>query len=296
MFIVIGGSGYLGSYLIKNIINGTNKNIIATYNSASENINNYNGRVKWVKLDIANNIDVDYFCENCLKENKYYDVIYLSAYHHPDKVEQNPGIAWNINTSSLDYFLNKAKIKIKALYYASTDSVYGESIENKTFCETDACNPLNTYGRTKFIAEKIVVMHGFSVLRYSLLMGPSLLEKQHFFDIIVNSLKNGKSIDMFSDSFRSVISFDLASQLTIKLLLSHYKQQDIINIAGDLAMSKYDIAFGIAQSLNLDYKYLNKTSILANNNFASKRAQNTLISNSKLKSILKTSEINYDFK
>jgi len=296
MFVVIGGSGYLGSYLVKNIISNANSNIIATYNSACENINHYDGKVKWVKLDISNNSAVDNFCENTLTEDKYYNIIYLSAYHHPDKVEENPGIAWSINASSLDYFLNKAKNKIKALYYASTDSVYGESINNKIFYETDNCNPLNTYGRTKFIAEQIVMLHGFSVLRYSLLMGPSLIAKQHFFDIIVNSLKNGKSIDMFSDSYRSVISFNLASELTIKLILQHYKPQEIINIAGDLAMSKYDMALGIAKSLNLDDKYLNKTSILENNNFASKRAQNTLISNNKLKAILKTPEVKYDFR
>lgn len=296
MFIVIGGSGYLGSYLIKNIIDNTDSDIIATHSTTSENRNNYNGRVKWVKLDIASSIDVDYFCTAYLTKNIHYDIIYLAAYHHPDKVEENRNIAWNINVSSLDYFLDKAKTKIKSLYYASTDSVYGESIENQVFSEDDYCNPINTYGRTKFIAEQIVIMHGFSVLRYSLLMGPSLIAKQHFFDTIVNSLKNNNSIDMFSDSYRSVISFELAAELTIKLLLSHYKPKDILNISGDIAISKYDIAFGIAQNLNLDHKYLNKVSILTNNNFASKRAQNTLISNKKIKNVLKIPKIEYDFK
>ena len=72
MFIVIGGSGYLGSYLIKNIIDNTDSDIIATHSTTSENRNNYNGRVKWVKLDIASSIDVDYFCTAYLTKNIHY--------------------------------------------------------------------------------------------------------------------------------------------------------------------------------------------------------------------------------
>lgn len=294
MFVIIGASGYLGSYLIKNIINNTNENIIATNNTASENVDS--ARIKWVKLDISNAENIKSFNENYLQENELYKFIYLAAYHHPDKVEANPSIAWDINVASLDYFLNKIKSKIFSLYYSSTDSVYGESIDNKIFLENSKYNPVNTYGRTKAAAEQIVLMHGFSVIRYSLLMGPSLISKKHFFDVIIESIKKKEYIDMFIDSFRTVISFDMASDYTIKLLQNHYKPKDILNISGDIALSKYEIALGIANEFNLESKYLNPISMIEDNSFGSKRAKNTLISNKKLKNILNLDKILYDFK
>jgi len=293
MFVIIGASGYLGSYLIKNIINNTNENIIATNNTASENIDS--ARIKWVKLDISNAENIKSFNKHHLQENEIYKFIYLAAYHHPDKVEANPSLAWDINVASLDYFLNAIKSKIFSLYYSSTDSVYGESIDNKIFLENNECNPVNTYGRTKVIAEQIVLMHGFSVLRYSLLMGPSLINKKHFFDVIIESLQNKQNIDMYTDSSRSVISFDIASYYSVLLLDKYYQKKDIINITSDYCLSKFDMAVKIAKKFNLDENFIIPASINKNSDFGSKRAQNTLISNKKLKNILKLDKINFEY-
>jgi dTDP-4-dehydrorhamnose reductase len=293
MFVIIGASGYLGSYLIKNIINHTNENIIATNNTVNENIKS--DRIKWVKLDISDKENIKSFNQNHLKEQEKYKFIYLASYHHPDKVEANPSIAWDINVASLDYFLNNIKSKISALYYSSTDSVYGESIDNKIFFEDSDYNPVNTYGRTKAIAEQIVLMHGFSVLRYSLLMGPSLINRKHFFDIIIESLQNKQNIDMYNDSSRSIISFDLASYYSVLLLDKFYQKKDIINITSDDYLSKFDMAVKIAKKFNLDDKFITPASINKNNDFGSKRAQNTLISNKKLKNILKLDKINFEY-
>jgi dTDP-4-dehydrorhamnose reductase len=294
MFIVVGASGYLGSYLIKNITDHTNENVIATYKNNSEN-NNKCDRLHWVELDVSNPENIDYFCKTYLKKDTNNKVIYLASFHHPDKVEENPQKGWNINTSSLDNFLSKAKNNVSALYYASTDSVYGESVKNKVFVESDLYNPVNTYGRTKAIAEQIVLMHGFSVIRYSLLMGPSLILKKHFFDIIIESLQNNKEIDMYHDSSRSVISFDMASYFTVRLLHNYYKERDIINITSDSRMTKFDMAIQIAKKLNLKDQLIKPISISSRNNFGSNRAKNTLISNSKLKSLLKLNNFTFDY-
>ncbi|MES2677069.1 MAG: sugar nucleotide-binding protein [Pseudomonadota bacterium] len=291
-YLIIGASGYLGSYFLKNILEKTDSNIIATHNSKPSILND---RIKWCKLDITDYAAVNNLCNELGQTNKKFKTIYLSAYHHPDKVEENPRIAWDINAASLDNFLCKAKSYIESLYYASTDSVYGESIDNHVFSESDICNPVNTYGRTKVAAEQVVLMHGFSVVRYSLLMGPSLILKKHFFDVIVESLREGKNIDMFNDSYRSTISFNSASYLTILLLEKYYKKRDIINVSGDLHLSKFDMAVGIAKKLALNDSFIQSKSIVNQDNFGSKRAKSTLMSNEKLKNILKLNNILYDY-
>ena len=295
MFVVVGASGYLGSYLIKSILENTNDDVIATYNSSSQDIEESSNRVKWVKVDITNSDEVDGFCHTVLKNDAKYKFVYLAAYHHPDKVEKHPDKGWSINVSALDIFLSKAKSKIASLYYASTDSVYGESVDGKIFKEEDQYNPVNTYGRTKAAAEQVVLMHGFSVIRYSLLMGSSLISKKHFFDVIVESLEKGEDIEMFTDSSRSVISFDAAAYFTVMLLEKYYKGRDIINVTTDSRLTKFDMAMNIAKKLNLDSKFIKPSSIADKEGFGSKRAKNTLISNNKLKNLLKVEGISYDY-
>jgi dTDP-4-dehydrorhamnose reductase len=138
-------------------------------------------------------------------------------------------------------------------------------------------------------------MHGFSVLRYSLLMGPSLINKKHFFDVIIESLQNKQNIDMYTDSSRSVISFDIASYYSVLLLDKYYQKKDIFNITSDYCLSKFDMAIKIAKKFNLDENFIIPASINNNNDFGSKRAQNTLISNKKLKNILKLDKINFEY-
>ena len=291
MFVIVGANGYLGSYLIRDIIKNTKDSIIATYNDNKPLNIDKSSRVKWVKLDVSESNSIEKFCQEELCNTVDAKFIYLAAYHHPDKVENNPKKAWNINVASLDEFLSKAKSSIGSLYYSSTDSVYGESIDGHIFSESDVCRPVNTYGRTKLAAEQVVLMHDFSVIRYSLLMGPSLLQKKHFYDIILESLEGG-GIDMFKDSFRTAVSFDSAARFTISLLENHYKKRDILNIAGDNHLSKYDIACIIAKKLSLDSQLIRPAAMISSD-FGSKRAHSTLVSNKKIKNILRINNIIY---
>lgn len=293
MYIIIGASGYLGSYLIQAILQNTDQHLIATYSNNKQNIYNKDSkRVICTKLDISDFDQVDRFFLDLQGEPKDYKILYLSALHHPDKVEKDCKKAWDINISCLDYFLSKLSTKSK-LYYSSTDSVYGQSNRNNVFLENDSLNPLNRYGRTKVLAENLVLLSGFSVIRYSLLMGPSLISKSHFYDYIVDSLQNKEQIEMFSDSFRSVISFSDASNLTIQLMEKHYQYKDIINISGDDHLSKYDTAKRIANSLGLEEDYIKSITTENQNIFTSPRAKVTLISNKKIKEILNLSKIEF---
>ena len=101
---------------------------------------------------------------------------------------------------------------------------------------------------------------------------------------------------MFADSSRSVISFDMASYFTVLLLEKYYKARDIINITSDSYLTKFEMAHKIANKLKLDNSFIKPASIKTKNDFGSKRAQNTLISNKKLKRIfLKLDNITYNY-
>ena len=52
MYLIVGAKGFLGSYLIKNILSMTKDEIIATDMALPEKEDN--PRVKWVRCDVSN--------------------------------------------------------------------------------------------------------------------------------------------------------------------------------------------------------------------------------------------------
>jgi len=287
-YLIVGASGYLGSYFIQNILQTSDRKIFATYNELSPHLSDE--RVKWLKLDVTNKEQAQNLFHEMENFDGEFDVIYLSAYHHPDKVEQNPALARKINIEALEFLLENLP-KISSFYYSSTDTVYGESHNNYHFKEEDAHNPLNEYGRQKSQAEKITLSYGHNVIHYPFLIGPSLTSKPHFFDNILNDLKGGKKLDAFFDSYRSSIDFNQATLLTLELINKH-KNIGTINISADDDLSKYDVFLKIAEEFNCDKNLISPISIAKNNDiFLAKRPASTLLANDKIKNLLKLSEI-----
>lgn len=289
MYLVIGANGFLGSYVIKNILENTEKNILATARNLK--FCDSSGRVKWVSCEITNDGDIKNLIEEI--DGNEIDVIYLSAYHKPDEVQENPRLAWDINIIALSKILNLLK-NVRCFFYASTDSVYGNSIDGYHFKEEDRLSPENIYGLQKKTAEALVVGYGYNVVRYPFLIGKSLLKhKKHFYDLIAETISKGESFDMFSDSYRSSLDFDTAAFLLIKLIEAYREDYPkVLNISGDKDLSKYDVGLLIAKHIGCNFDLIKPVSIEDKNKiFKSPRALSTLLDNSKLKSVLNLDEI-----
>lgn len=289
MYIIIGASGFLGRYCIKNVLEKTNENIIATY---SNSLPEYDGnpRIQWQPLDITNIAKVNDFAKNVSNDSK---IIYLAAFHHPDKVEEFPETAWNINIVALANAVN-AFHNAKCLYYSSTDTVYGEGSKDKKFIETDKYAPVNLYGKNKVLAEQITLTKGFNVVRFPFIFGPSMVpNRQHFFDKIKSDMQNGKIVEMFNDSYRSTLSFNQCANFLIDIIEKFGAcDEKIINIAADEGISKYDAAVVLAQKYNLDTNLIKPISVKSSSGiFKAKRAETAVLDNTKLKTLLKLKSI-----
>ncbi len=286
MYLVIGANGFLGSYFVKEILENTNEQILATARNISQ-APVWERRVSWQELNVTDREAVQsLFCQ--LKDGiEDVKVIYLAAYHHPDQVEENPEIAWDINITALSYFLNTIG-RVKAFFYPSTDSVYGEGGLGCRLTEGAPLNPANRYGRQKAVAEALVIGYGHHVVRYPFLIAPSLLRhKKHFYDVIVETITAGKPMEMFKDSYRSSLDFGTAAKLTIALIEKVEKVPSVVNVSGDEALSKYDIGLMIADKCGVDKKYIKPVSVNETKGiFAVPRAATTLLDNTLLKSIL----------
>lgn len=289
MYAIVGSNGYLGSYLIKNILEHTDDNVMAISRSSGNVYND--SRVNELNCDIT---DFKAVQELNVKLSVYPNlkIIFLAAYHHPDKVAENPKIAWDINITSLSYFLN-AIDNVESFFYASTDTVYGDGKISHPFNEEDKLSPVNLYGKHKVLAEALVTSYGYNVARFPFLIGPSLISKKHFYDIIVDNISSGNAMEMFSDSYRSALDFNSASKLLIELIEKNIPEMPpIINISGDQHLSKYDIGLMIANKINVDKKLIKDIKVSDNQEiFKVKRAATAILDNSKIKKLLGIDEI-----
>lgn len=295
MYVVIGANGYIGSYMIKNILQYTSDSILAIGRQVEEKKIEY-ARVFGMQCDITDDRDIAKLSQKvALMEN--VKIIYLAAYHHPDDVKKNPKVAWNVNVTSLSKVLNSLD-NVKCLYYVSTEMVYGEGNKEKLFSEKDELKPVNLYGVQKKVAEAIVLGYGYNVVRFPFVIGPSLLPgKKHFYDIIVDTVRSGNVIEMFEDAYKSALDFDTATKLVIELTkMDTEVVPKILNVAGDSILSKYDIGVEIAKANGLDEQLIKSIRLSQDNKiFNEKRASCTLLDNTLLKKTLQLDTIKMEF-
>ena len=291
MYLIIGASGYLGRYCIKNVLENTNETVLATYSQQKPIFTH--PRVEWRPLNVCDTTALKKVAESVDENTK---IIYLAAFHHPDKVEEFPELAWDINIVALANAVNIFH-KAKCLYYASTDTVYGEGSKDRKFVETDSYAPVNLYGKHKALAEQICLTKGFNVVRFPFIFGTSLVEgRPHFFDNIKADLKAGKTVEMFSDSYRSTLSFNQCAYYLVALIEKFGAcSEKIVNIAGDDVMSKFDAAIVLADKYGLDKSLIKPVSVTQNTGiFKAKRATSGTLDNSKFNSLLGIKEIHLE--
>ncbi|MBQ6560454.1 MAG: sugar nucleotide-binding protein [Erysipelotrichaceae bacterium] len=280
MYSIIGANGYLGSYVQKIILEETSEDLLCV----DLNIEEDTERVKWYRCDITDQAAVDELLR-VLSGYEDLKIVYLAAYHNPDLVEKNRELAWKVNVISLRYFIEHCPFA-KDIYYVSTDSVYGESVDRYHFREGDPLNPVNFYGENKVAAEKIMLENGRHVVRFPFLISPSLAKKPHFYDQIVASLREGKPFEMYADSYRSSLSFENVARFLIALM-EHRNTEPIVNVCGDQDLSKYDVGKLIALREGLDPELIVPITMEKKMaGFETKRATSTLMDNRLLKQIL----------
>ena len=148
--LVTGGCGYVGTELVKNLLNQgyrvTNIDTQWFGNNLKKNKN-----LKNIKCDIRN-IKEKYFRNiDC--------VIHLANIANDPAVELNPTLSWEVNVLSSYKIANLCiKYKIKKLIYASSGSVYGVKKEKKVTEDLDLV-PISVYNKTKMVSERVLLSY-----------------------------------------------------------------------------------------------------------------------------------------
>lgn len=183
--LVIGGGGYVGTYLVDELIKN---NYLVTvfdlfiYGNFLENNNNLNiikGDIRDLQLlrKIIRNFD---------------SVIHLACISNDPSFDLNPQLGKSINFDPFEDLIKICKHEgVKRFIYASSSSVYGVKLE-KDVDENSSLEPLTDYSKYKALCEDVLLKYNDKdftccVVRPATVCGYS---KRQRLDLVVNILTN----------------------------------------------------------------------------------------------------------
>ncbi|MGD0729037.1 MAG: NAD-dependent epimerase/dehydratase family protein [Candidatus Micrarchaeaceae archaeon] len=173
MILVTGGAGHLGKHLVQELVkNGETVRVLSKEETEIKG-------VEVVVGDILDKITVKKAVEGA-------DTIY----HLAAMVDYNPvpkKLMYDVNVNGTKNLLEFSKAD--KFIFQSTTSVYGKKMKHNPANEKTPCNPSSHYGKTKEIAEKLVLDKDGIVLRAPVIYGPGFNDG---FQFVLSQIEKGK--------------------------------------------------------------------------------------------------------
>ncbi|MDP2642557.1 MAG: dTDP-4-dehydrorhamnose reductase [Candidatus Peregrinibacteria bacterium] len=138
-------------------------------------------------------------------------VLNCAAYTAVDDAEKNVQLAMDINGNALGGIADLCKISKAVLIHFSTDYVFDG--HKKTWKESDVPCPINVYGESKLLGEKLISEHmkKFYIIRTSWLFGEN---GKNFVDTMAALGKEKEEVSVVNDQFGSpTYTKDLAEKV-----------------------------------------------------------------------------------
>ena len=148
--LVVGGAGYIGSHMVKELtINGYQ---VVVLDDLSSGFRNSVGKAELVIGSIADS----QLLHQLFSANSFIAVIHFASFISVGESVIEPEKYYLNNVAAtLNLIAAMRKAKIKNLIFSSTAAVYGNPVDIP-INESHPTEPINPYGRSKLIVEKIL--------------------------------------------------------------------------------------------------------------------------------------------
>lgn len=246
--LITGSNGFLGSHLT-HFFSQTQDQVFATSRGPCRD-KNIPQSVEYFEMDITDKESVDHFVQEISPDV----IIHNAAMSKPNDCHFNREACLQINVEATKYLMEAAEslIKNKKIHFIflSTDFVFGE---NGPHAEGDTPGPLNFYGESKLMAEKIVSNASipYAIVRPVFIYGPVWEgTRNSFIQWVKDSLEKKQTIQVVSDEARTptyVMDICKGMQVLIKK-----KKTGIFHFAGKEILTPVDIAIATATTFDLD--------------------------------------------
>jgi dTDP-4-dehydrorhamnose reductase len=191
------------------------------------------------ELDITDPLSVT----QTLESLEPWALINAAGYTRIEEAEQNPDACLVVNSRGAACLARcAAQYGVKFLTYSS-DQIF-DGNKSEPYREEDAPNPVNTYGRSKLIAEMQVTEHNPSaiIIRSSTFFGP--WDTHNFLHATLESWEQGKSVRHAADSRTTLTYLPDLVWASLELLL--HDERGIWHAANAGAYSWFELAKELA--------------------------------------------------
>jgi dTDP-4-dehydrorhamnose reductase len=280
---IVGGSGLLGHYLIREAI-ASNDTVLSTYQTMARGVEG----ISEVKLDLRDPVTTKELLERFEPDM----VLLPAAMTNVDQCERSPTQAWEINAEGP---MNVAKVcqTIGAkMLYVSTDYVFNGMKQSKYY-EFDTPDPISIYGQTKLEGERCTMdadKHNL-VCRVSVLYGWNGSGKKNFVTWILDELENRRPINVFDDQWVSPTYAPHCAKVLLKLIKS--EEKGVFHTSGPDCLNRYEMAVMVAKEFGLDLSLVRKVPTKSVDLLA-RRPERSCLSVDKTESILDMSMLSFE--
>ena len=258
--LIFGIGGLTGSKLA--IIGKKKYEIFGTYNLRDPKFNFANS----IQLDVKNFEKV----KDLIQKIKPDVIINTCALNNVDYCEKHPDEAEKINVNFVEELNKNIKSLNSKLIQLSTDSIF-DGTKKAGYTENDKPNPINIYGKTKLLGEKITLENSENlVVRASVLYGwlpnflsilnSSSMKPTNFGQWLIKKLQSKEITNIITDEISSpIIADDFANSI---LHLIEKEEKGIFHSGPKEEITRYNFSIKLAKILNLDLNLIHPTSNL----------------------------------
>ena len=261
MILVVGGAGYIGSHLVKELVK--EKEVVVLDNLSTGHRWAVDEKAVFVEGDLGNSKDLD----SVFSTYKIEAVMHFAANSLVGESVVDPMKYYQNNVAATMTLLEAMKkYDVKKFIFSSTAATYG--IPNvEIITEETPTNPINPYGRSKLMVEQILAdyakAYGFQyvVLRYfnaagayeTAEIGEKHHPETHLIPLVLQQLLGEReSISVFGSDYDTqdgtcirdyihVTDLARAHMLALDALLSGKKDKAVYNLGNGLGYSVKEV-------------------------------------------------------
>ncbi len=240
--LVIGGSGFIGRYLVRRLSGTPECEVSATYLSRPPASDGNS----WHRLDLPDAESLEGVFLGCRPEV----VVHLAAMADVGAAERDPERARAVNVEGTEEIVRLCLNHGARLVFVSTEYVFDGS--GGPYREDDIPSPATQYGRTKRDAEIEVARMGDAgtVVRTSIVYGWPLQRHRNFVPVLIERLRGGESYHAPTSVMRSPVYVEHLVEGIARLVEENHP--GVHHVAGRDWVSMYDFALVVATEFGLD--------------------------------------------
>lgn len=243
---ISGGSGFLGWNLARYA--AKDYDVFLTYR---KHLVNVEGCEAPYYIDLRNKKTVEELLEDLQPEV----IIHTAALANADQCEQRRPVAHEINVNGTRHLVEKAEEIGARFIYVSTDMVFDGNSDNNR--EQDRPKPVNYYGETKLLGEKVVreISSNYLILRMALMYGHGNEVNGCFSDWLYEGLHGEKQISLFTDQYRTPLYVQDGVRALFELV-NHPVKNEIFHLGGSERLTRYEFGKSFCRIWGFDEQHL----------------------------------------